>query len=70
LNWSMVSQGLVDEVRVAIRSCLIGGEEAKTLVGGVGFKNISDCIELNLKGTERVGRDLVLFYEVKRDTSD
>ncbi|TDA31798.1 MAG: 2,5-diamino-6-(ribosylamino)-4(3H)-pyrimidinone 5'-phosphate reductase, partial [Hadesarchaea archaeon] len=37
LNWYMLSSGLVDEIRVAVSPTIVGGERAKTLVGGEGF---------------------------------
>lgn len=68
LNWSMLYEGLVDEIRVAIGPKIVGGRRAKTLVGGEGFESISDSIRLNLKGIERVGKDVLLTYEtVKQD---
>ncbi len=69
LNWGMLSKGLVDEVRVVIRPCIVGGREAKTLVGGLGVESISNGISLELLRTEHVGRDLLLYYKV-RDKDD
>ncbi len=37
LNWSLVSQGLVDEIYIYIGNRIIGGEHAPTLVDGTGF---------------------------------
>lgn len=69
LNWSMLSSGLVDEVRIAVSPVIVGGEEAKTLVGGRGVEKIPDGIGLNLLKTEKVGRDLLLTYEVEDHSS-
>ncbi|KXA95135.1 5-amino-6-(5-phosphoribosylamino)uracil reductase [candidate division MSBL1 archaeon SCGC-AAA259E19] len=69
LNWGMLNQGLVDEVRIAVRPCIIGGENAKTLVGGRGFDKIEEGVELELKNTERVGSNLLLIYNVKGASS-
>ncbi|MEM2907694.1 MAG: 2,5-diamino-6-(ribosylamino)-4(3H)-pyrimidinone 5'-phosphate reductase [Candidatus Hadarchaeales archaeon] len=66
LNWSMLREGLVDEVRVAIAPRIVGGETARTLVGGAGFRSVSEGIELELVGVDRVGTDLLLTYRVKR----
>ena len=65
LNWHMLSLGLVDEVRVAISPRIVGGEGAKTLVGGKGFGRVEEGIELELRRVSRVGRDLLLLYRVK-----
>lgn len=66
LNWGMLERGLVDEIRVAISPRVVGGAEARTLVGGKGFRKISEGIGLELLETRRVGRDLVLRYRVRR----
>ncbi|MEM2866755.1 MAG: 2,5-diamino-6-(ribosylamino)-4(3H)-pyrimidinone 5'-phosphate reductase [Candidatus Hadarchaeales archaeon] len=65
LNWHMLSLGLVDEVRVAVSPRIVGGTEAKTLVGGEGFGRVREGIELELRKVSRVGRDLLLLYRVK-----
>lgn len=65
LNWGMLKQGLVDEVRVAVAPYIIGGTGAKTLVGGQGFTNISKGIILKLISVTRIGKDLLLTYRVK-----
>lgn len=68
LNWSMLSEGLVDEVRIAVNPCIVGGEDAKTLAGGLGVGKTSDGIKLKLVKSEEVGKNLLLVYEVE-DTS-
>ncbi len=65
LNWSMLKKGLVEEIRVAIKPCIVGGKNAKTMVGGEGFSEISQCIDLTLTGTEKVGENLLLKYRVE-----
>ncbi|MCJ7443998.1 MAG: 2,5-diamino-6-(ribosylamino)-4(3H)-pyrimidinone 5'-phosphate reductase [Methanotrichaceae archaeon] len=37
LNWSLIKNGLVDEIYIYIGAMLIGGENAPPLVGGKGF---------------------------------
>lgn len=66
LNWSMLREGLVDEVRVALAPLIFGGEGAKTLVEGEGVASVEEGFKLRLKGVERVGEDLVLSYDVLR----
>jgi 2,5-diamino-6-(ribosylamino)-4(3H)-pyrimidinone 5'-phosphate reductase len=65
LNWGMLRRGLVDEVKVAVAPYILGGEEARTLVGGRGFSKISKSISLNLVSFDWVGEDLLLTYLVK-----
>jgi len=65
LNWGMLKRGLVDEVRVAVAPYMVGGMNARTLVGGLGFAKISKSISLKLTSIDRVGEDLLLIYRVK-----
>jgi 2,5-diamino-6-(ribosylamino)-4(3H)-pyrimidinone 5'-phosphate reductase len=65
LNWGMLSRGLVDEVKVAVAPYLLGGAEARTLVGGRGFSKVSKSISLKLVSFDWVGEDLLLTYLVK-----
>ncbi len=64
LNWEMLREGLVDEVRVSVAPVIVGGEGAKTLVEGRGFRRVMDGIRLSLVRIERVGEDLLLVYRV------
>jgi 2,5-diamino-6-(ribosylamino)-4(3H)-pyrimidinone 5'-phosphate reductase len=66
LNWGMLKEGLVDEVRVAISPVIVGGEKAMTLVEGEGFDLIREGIKLELKRHYLLGRDLILEYVVKK----
>lgn len=45
INWSVLKLGLVNELVVTISPVVIGGRDAKTLVEGKGFTNISDGIK-------------------------
>jgi 2,5-diamino-6-(ribosylamino)-4(3H)-pyrimidinone 5'-phosphate reductase len=65
LNWGMISQGLVDEIRVAVAPVVVGGENARTLVDGPGFKKIAESIKFELTSFERVGEELLLTYRAK-----
>lgn len=64
LNWSMLEEGLVDEVRVAVAPTIVGGREAVTLVEGDGFNLISEGVKLKLKKQYKLGEDLILEYQV------
>ena len=66
LNWGMLEEGLVDEVRVAISPTIVGGKDALSLVEGAGFEKIAEGVKLKLKKHYRLGSDLILEYEVKR----
>jgi 2,5-diamino-6-(ribosylamino)-4(3H)-pyrimidinone 5'-phosphate reductase len=64
LNWSMLNNGLVDEVSVAITPRILGGEKAVTLVEGKGSPLVRDGVKLKLLNTARYGPDLVVRYKV------
>lgn len=64
LNYSMLSAGLVNEVRVCISPMIAGGAEAKTLVDGNGVDYMKDAFRLKLKKSYNLGKDLIVEYEV------
>jgi len=64
LNWSMLSQGFVDEVSVAVSPLIIGGREAVTLVEGEGVERVEDAVKLRFTNARSYGADIVLSYEV------
>ncbi len=64
LNWSMLSQGLVDEITVAISPVILGGAGAVTLAEGEGSESIRKAVKLRLLRSKSYGRDLVLSYKV------
>src|SRR5207244_9404097 len=48
LNWSMISNGLVDEISVAITPRIIGGARATSLVEGKGSAVVNEGVKLKL----------------------
>jgi 2,5-diamino-6-(ribosylamino)-4(3H)-pyrimidinone 5'-phosphate reductase len=57
--------GLVNELVVTISPVVIGGRDAKTLVEGKGFTNISDGIKMKLSNTIIQNKnEIVLFYKL------
>jgi len=67
LNWSMLREGLVDDVHVTISPMLIGGDRATTLVEGIGMPTISKSFQLQLLRVRRRGNEITLEYKVKRN---
>ena len=65
LNWGMLSQGLVDEISVAITPRILGGTRATSVVAGRGFALVMEGVRLKLIGTARYGPDLVVKYTVE-----
>ncbi len=66
LNWSMLSEGLVDEVSVSVSPRILGGDDAVTLVEGRGVKTTWEGVRLRFLSSKRYGADLVLRYRVFR----
>jgi 2,5-diamino-6-(ribosylamino)-4(3H)-pyrimidinone 5'-phosphate reductase len=64
LNWSMLSNGLVDEISVAITPKIVGGASAISLVEGKGSALVKDGVRLKLLNVAKYGPDLVVRYEV------
>jgi 2,5-diamino-6-(ribosylamino)-4(3H)-pyrimidinone 5'-phosphate reductase len=66
LNWSMLSNGLIDEISVAITPRILGGADAVSLVEGKGSPRVRDAVKLRLLNIGRYGPDLVARYKVLR----
>lgn len=65
INWSVLKLGLVNELVVTISPVVIGGRDAKTLVEGKGFTNISDGIKMKLSNKIiQNENEIVLFYKL------
>ena len=64
LNYSMLENGLVDEVRVCIAPMIAGGVQAKTLVDGEGIEQMRDAVKLKLIKSYSLGPDLIIEYKV------
>lgn len=64
LNFSMLQEGFVDEVRVCVAPMIAGGVKSKTLVDGEGVAYMKDAYKLKLKKNYKLGKDFILEYEV------
>lgn len=62
LNWSMVKEGLVDEIYVYIGAMIIGGKDAPTLMDGSGFA--SGFPRLKLQSFERLDDGMLLRWRL------
>lgn len=60
LAYSALEAGVVNKVQVYVAPKLIGGEEAKTSVGGVGVSKLQDAFGISNLKVRRVGEDIVL----------
>ena len=70
LNFSMIKEGLIDEIRICIAPMIVGGKNAKTLFDGEGFNYMEDGVKLELKDSYNIGTDLILEYKVLNSRSN
>ena len=56
----MFDHGLVDKVTAFIAPIIIGGEEAKTAVGGRGADKMADSLKLERVRVAKFGDDLMV----------
>ena len=64
LNFSMIKDNLIDEVRICIAPMIAGGREAKTFFDGEGFDYMKDAVKLELIKSYSCGKDFVMEYKV------
>lgn len=64
LNYSMLANGLVSELRICIAPMIAGGKYAKTLADGDGVDNMEDSVKLEFKKSYKLGNDLIVEYKV------
>lgn len=65
IHFSAAASGMVSEVQVYIAPKIIGGQEAKTPVGGEGIPVMADCIRLGAPEIRQFGEDVLLTYRRK-----
>jgi len=64
LNWSLLSQQLVDEIYTYVGNMILGGETAPTLVDGPGFGDRDAPVKLKLLRIERLDEGVLLKWGV------
>ncbi len=64
LNFSMIKDNLIDEVRICIAPMIAGGRYAKTFFDGEGFDYMKDAVKLELIKSYSCGKDFVMEYKV------
>lgn len=64
LNFSMIKEGLIDEIRICIAPMVVGGEKSKTLFDGEGFDLMDEAVKLELTDSYTLDKDLILTYKV------
>lgn len=64
LNFSMIRENLIDEVKICIAPMIVGGKDSKTFFDGEGFDYMNDAIQLKLEKYYPLGKDFVMEYKV------
>ena len=64
LNFSMIKDNLIDEIKVCISPMIAGGKDAKTFFDGDGFDLIKNSVKLKLEKHYSLGKDFVMEYKV------
>jgi 2,5-diamino-6-(ribosylamino)-4(3H)-pyrimidinone 5'-phosphate reductase len=64
LNWYMLRDRLVDEIRLIHLPFIVGGADTPSLVGGMHIEHEQDMIRLLLTRFYLCGTNLVTEYEV------
>ena len=60
VNWSLFAGGSVDKVHAFIAPMLMGGETAKTPIGGTGFDSPQTALRLRDVTVEQLGADILV----------
>jgi len=66
LNWSLVSQKLVDEIYIYVGNIIIGGGDAPTLVDGKGFVKDDAMVKLALLSADKMDEGVLLRWHVRK----
>lgn len=64
LNFSMIRDGLIDEINICVAPMVVGGANAKTFFDGDGFDTMDEAVRLELTDSFNLGKDLILKYKV------
>lgn len=66
LNWSALQSGIIQKVQTYIAPKIIGGNTAKTPVGGQGILKMSDAFELERQKIEYIDEDIFIESTVRK----
>ena len=64
INWSMLTNGLVDEIIVTVAPTIVGGRCAITLVEGIGFTKVNNSLKLKLQKIRKIDSEVILYYKI------
>jgi len=64
LNARAIEAGVVDRLLLFVAPMLIGGRDAKPVIGGIGIGKMNEAIALTRPKVKWVGEDLLLEYDI------
>ena len=64
LNFSMIRDGLIDEIKICIAPMVVGGKDSKTFFDGEGFDYMKDAVKLELVNSFPLDKDFIMEYKV------
>ena len=64
LNFSMIRDGLIDEIKICIAPMVVGGKDSKTFFDGEGFDYMKDAVKLELINSFPLDKDFIMEYKV------
>jgi len=67
LNFSALDQGIVDKVIAFVSPKIIGGDQAKTPVGGKGIENMGEAVALENIDVSRFHEDIMIEGYIRKD---
>lgn len=67
LNYSMVSEGLVNKFLFVVSPKIIGGKKALTAVEGEGFEKVSDAVKLRDMKAKSFGDEIIITAYLKEE---
>lgn len=67
LNYSALEEGIVDKINAFIAPKIIGGNTAKTPVGGLGKAHMKDAINLENMDIHRFGQDIMIEAYIRKE---
>ncbi|MDD5171583.1 MAG: bifunctional diaminohydroxyphosphoribosylaminopyrimidine deaminase/5-amino-6-(5-phosphoribosylamino)uracil reductase RibD [Candidatus ainarchaeum sp.] len=66
LNARALEAGIVDKICIFMAPKIIGGRDAKPVIGGLGIARMKDALALYDTKTKKLGRDILLEFSVRR----
>lgn len=67
LNWAALKASIVHKIQAYIAPKLLGGQDAKSPIEGIGFPTPDEAVLLTDGVVTRLGEDFLLEYEVKHN---